>query len=70
MSKLYLIAQDNLVHNPSLVIDAEGKQLYTRKVDVNAEKNFDIDIRSFNQGVYISKVFNDKTSYIERLVKL
>ena len=33
------------------------------------EKTFDIDIREFNQGVYILKVFNDKTSYTERLVK-
>jgi hypothetical protein len=53
-----------------LVSDVEGKQLYKRNVDVNAEKTFDIDIREFNQGVYILKVFNDKTSYTERLVKL
>lgn len=52
-----------------LVSDVEGKQLYKRNVDVNAEKTFDIDIREFNQGVYILKVFNDKTSYTERLVK-
>jgi hypothetical protein len=71
LNKIYLKSNSDLDFETSILLfDCSGQLVYANAIDkIFANESFEIDISSFNSGVYILQITNSKSKIIEKVIK-